>query len=204
MCMPKPPKDNSAKIAREQEAARQTRITQGQGNIDQNFSQFNDPYFAGLSNDYSSYYTPQLEKQYSDANQNLTYKLARSGNAESSTANKQFGDLLEAYNTQRRSVADNALAAGNSARSNVENQKASLYSLNSSSADPSLVASRAAAAATGLRQPQTFSPLGNLFAGFINSSANSAALNNQAGGFNNNDDLPGYNWNSSGSGRTVN
>ena len=55
MCTSKPPKDNSAQIARQQEAERQARIAEGQTAIDTSFGNFNDDFFQGYQDQYTNY-----------------------------------------------------------------------------------------------------------------------------------------------------
>lgn len=174
---PAPVVDNSAEIARKQEEERQAAILEGKGRIDTAFSRFTPEYYGGIKQSYLDYYNPQLEKQYKDALENLTYSLARSGNALSSTSSEQKGDLFGAYEDKRREITDRAAQAAANARAQVESQKSNLYGLNSSSADPALAASRASAAAVDLEAPQTYSPLGDVFASFINTAANANNLN---------------------------
>ena len=76
MCSKKPKKDKSAEIARQEEAKRQARIAQGQRGIDSAFSGFNDEFYGNYGKQYSDYYNPQLNDQYSDAVKRLTLQLA--------------------------------------------------------------------------------------------------------------------------------
>lgn len=179
MCLkPKIPKDNSAEIARQQEEARAAKIREGQSAIDSKFdSQFNDPYFSNIESGYLDYYNPQLQEQYDDAVKQLTYSLARSGNAESTTNNEQFGKLEQKQLEARTKIADDAKAASAKARGDVAQQRSSLYSLNNSAADPNQAASQAAQAALQLAQPQSYSPLGSIFSSLINTGGNIAAVN---------------------------
>lgn len=181
MCLsPKTPKDNSAAIARQQEEERQGKIKQGQTAIDDTFKSFDDNYYGGISKNYSDYYNPQIDDQYKEALDKLTFQLGRQGILQSTAANDKFGKAKETYDTARTDVANRALNASQEAKSNVENQRNSLISLNTSSADPSLISSRASAAAAGLNTTPVYSPIGNVFAGLIDQGANQVALQ-QAG-----------------------
>ncbi len=179
MCFPKPPKDNSAELARANEEARQAKIREGQKAIDDTFgATFNDAYFDKRAKDYEDYYNPQLLQQFEDAQKELTFQTARSGNGESTAANELFARLEKKRQEAATQVANDALAAKGKARSDVEAQKSSLYSLNNASADPTQAASQAGAAALALNQPVSFSPLGAIFAGLINAGGTAAAVNN--------------------------
>lgn len=205
MCIPKPPKDNSAEIARQQEEARQAKVTEGQKSIDDTFGQFNDDYYGNINKGYSDYYNPQLDQKYKDAVEKLTYQLGRQGILQSTAADKRFGEAKEQYDLTRTDVANRALSAEQEVKSNVENQKNSLISLNTSAADPSLISSRASASAAGLNSAPVYSPIGDIFAGLINQGANQVALQ-QAGyqGFGLPLPKPQYNIGGTGTGSVVN
>jgi len=178
MCMsnPKQPVDNSAQLAREAEAARQARITQGTGSIDNAFNSYNDDFYNQYQNDYSSYYQPQLEDQYSDARERLTLNLAKTGNLTSSTGADQFGDLKTKYNDRNTGITNEALDAANALRGNVDSRKSMLYADNRSAADPGFTEEAAAKAASSL-QPTAFnSPLADTFSDFFNNIGNAAGV----------------------------
>lgn len=176
MCGGKP-KDNSAEVARQQEAERQGKIRAGQQSIDDTFGQtFTDDYYAGLTNDYEEYYNPQLSSQYEDALKELTFQTARTGNAESTAANELFAKAEKQRADAATKITNDALAATGRAKSDVAAQKSNLYSLNNAAADPTQASSQATQAATQLNQPQSYSPLGSVFASLINSGGNYAAV----------------------------
>jgi hypothetical protein len=183
MCLPKPPKDNSAEIARQQEEARAAKIREGRAGIDSTFdSTFNDDFYNARTKDYQDFYNPELATQYEDAVKNMTFQLARSGNAQSSTNNEQFAKLEKARADAAAKIANDALAATGALKSNVAGQRSNLYTLNNSAADPTQAASQAAQAALQLNQPQSYSPLGSVFASFIQNGGNAAAINNATTG----------------------
>lgn len=180
MCLgAKPPKDNSAEIARQNEAARQAKIVAGQQGIDDTFGKtFTDEYYGGLTKNYEDYYNPQLATQYDDALKELTYQTARSGNAESTAANELFAKLEKQKQDAATKIANDAIASTGKAKSDVAAQKSNLYSLNNAAADPTQAASQAAQAALQLNQPVSYSPLGSIFASLIQTGGNAAAVNN--------------------------
>lgn len=199
MCMGgKAPKDNSAEIARQQEEARQQRIQQGQSQIDQQFSQFNDPYFNQYQNDYTAYYTPQLDRQFQDAKRKTVLGLHRSGNFSGSAGAGKIGDLTRAYGDNRALLANNALSAVNDLRGRIESTRNDLYGQNRASADPSAAASQAAAQVGYLGAPPSYSPLGDLFGNLV--STVSTGLAAERAGY------PGFStglFSNGGSGRVV-
>lgn len=183
MCFsPSIPKDNSADLAAQSEATREANIKQGQGNIDQAFTQFDDPYYQNISKSYTDYYNPQLDQQYKDALNKLTLNLGQQGILQSSEADRQIKELQQADDAQKQAVASNALNAANSAKQQVAQQKNTLYQLNNTAADPSQAASLAATAASSAVSTPTYSPLANAFAGLVNQGSNAFALQGNSGG----------------------
>lgn len=170
------PHDNSAELARAEEAARQARIKTGQEAIDNSFGAFDDNFYNKISTDYKNYYNPQLDSQYTDAMKNLTLKLASSGNLTSSYGADAMAKLRQKYAEQQGYVADQALAAANNLRTSVASTKNQLYSQNQTAADPSLASEQAIAATANLQAPQTFSPLGDLFSSFLSNVGTNAGL----------------------------
>jgi curved DNA-binding protein CbpA len=169
MCAPDaPPQDNSAAIARQQAAERESKIRTGQGEIDKAFSIFDPAYYDTFSKTYTDYYNPQVDKQFGDARQGLKYNLARKGMQDSTPGQNAFGDLIDSYGQKREQVAANAKDATNALRTDVETNKGDLYSQNTASADPSLSAASAVSRAGSLQSTPSFSPLGDLFGGLVN------------------------------------
>lgn len=179
MCTPSPPKDNSAEIARQEEAARQERIAEGKTAIDNEFAQYNDDFYNQYQTDYTSYYDPQLNDQYADARKDLTLQLAKQGQLTSSVGANQMADLEEHYNTQKLGLTGQATDATNSLRSSVDSRLSQLYSDNRASADPGSATALAASAAQALQPSAPTSPLANVFGDFFSNLGNAAAINNQ-------------------------
>lgn len=178
MCGSKPKKDNSAEIARQEEAKRQARIAEGQTGIDQAFAGFDDPFYSGYQQQYSGYYAPQLDTQYSDAVKRLTLQLAQTGNLTGSTGADQLSKLRQSYDSQKVALSNQALEATNALRGNIDNKKSQLYADNRAAADPGSAASAAASAAQYLQPNAPTSPLANVFADFFSNLGNTAAISN--------------------------
>jgi hypothetical protein len=166
-----PPKDNSAELARKREEERQANIRAGRARIDDTFATFDDAYFNDYSDAYTGHYFPQLEDKYEDARRKLALQLSGSGRLNSSAGAKSFGDLTEAYSQNRTQIADQALAAANALRGDVESARSDLYSQNTASADPSAAASSALARVSVLDRPPAYNPLGDIFASFLDTAA---------------------------------
>lgn len=113
---------------------------------------------------YNDYYMPQLDKQYEDANKNLTYDLARAGLLRSSAAADTQSDLARqnAENTAMvKSQGDQGVAALkqkiNSAKQDAINQ---LYATE----NPDVAANQAMSSIRTIQNTQPdYSPLGDMF-----------------------------------------
>lgn len=166
--------DNAAAQARADENARQARINSGMATINQDFAGFNDPFYAGISKAYTNYAEPQVDQQYKNAHDNLTFGLARGGLLKSSVANQKFADLDQDYNNQRLGVADQAKTQANQQRAQVENSRSNLVNQLQATADPSAAASAAVGQAKILNTANAFSPIGTLFQNATAGLANAA------------------------------
>lgn len=178
MCKPSKPKDNSAEIARQEEAKRQGRIAEGQTGIDQAFAGFNDDFFNNYGTTYTGYYMPQLDDQYKDAVKRLTLQLAQSGNLTGSVGAQQMADLQKYFDTQKLAVNNQAQTAIQGLRSNIDNRKSQLYADNRAAADPGSAAAAASSAVTALQPTAPSSPLANVFGDFFSNLGNVAAIQN--------------------------
>lgn len=174
-----PPQDNSAALARQQATEREAKITQGKSSIDNAFGVFDPAFYDKYTKAYTDNYNPEVDRQFGVAKQQLEYGTARRGVQDSTQGQKEFGDLTRDYTGQRTNIASQAIDATNKLRGTVDSQKGDLYAQNSASADPSLSALQATTSANSLTTPGSYSPLGNVFAGAINSGAQ--YLNNQRG-----------------------
>ncbi|WP_137389145.1 hypothetical protein [Rhodoligotrophos defluvii] len=192
------------KAAEQAEIERQQKIKEGQALIDQAFGGFDDSFFNNYLNTYTGYYFPELDSQFTSAQDQLMAALAGRGMMTSSYGATKTGDLLEEYNKQKTQIANQAQDAANQLRGQIEDSKSNLYALNQSSADPAAINARALAEATAIKAPTAFTPLGQVFAsvlqpftGYMQAAQNSpgAAYRSSYGGTG-----PVY---GSGSGRVV-
>lgn len=138
--------------------------------------QFGDDFYKKLGDNYTNYAQPQLDRQFGDAQKQLTYSLARGGNLDSSTRGFQEGQLKTLYDTNTRAVKDTALNNTNDARNNVESARADLIRTLNTSGDAEGATSSALARANSLSQPQGYSPLGQMFSTFTAGLGTQAAL----------------------------
>lgn len=168
--------DGGAAQARADEQARQDRIRQGTETIDDIFGQFDDNFYTGRRSAYLDYATPQLQDQYTDAQKQLAFALDRAGTTDSSIRAAREAELSKLYDTNLRAVTDEALSYENSARNNVEQSRSNLLTTLQSTADANAAAQQAQNQAASLTQPDTYSPLAQLFTTFTNQLGNQAAV----------------------------
>ncbi|WP_424360992.1 hypothetical protein [Methylocystis parvus] len=153
-----------AKQQQQQELLRQIGIQQGTGAINSLFDkQFTDDFFNGRRQAALNYYMPQLDQQYSDAQKQLTYALARAGGSQSSAAAQQQGDLQQKYSTNRQQIADQANNLATGARNNVESARANLIAMLNTTGDTQGALNSARASMASLSAPDAYSPLADLF-----------------------------------------
>ncbi len=136
----------------------------GQYGISENTTPWVDNLADTYLKAYNDYYMPQLNQQYTDANKNLTYDLARAGLLRSSAAADTQSDLARqnAENTAMvKSQGDQGVAALkqkiNSAKQDAINQ---LYSTE----NPEVAANQALSSIRTIQNEQpNYSPLGDMF-----------------------------------------
>lgn len=178
---------NEAKMARQDEQARQERIRQGTTEINRIFDGnseevqgvfggFNDDFFNNRRQAFIDYASPQLNDQYSDAQKELTFALARGGNLDSSMRGQQTADLQKQYDLANQQIADQAISYEKDARNSVEDARSNLIATLNATGDVQGAVNSSLARATALSQPQAFSPLANLFADFTAGLGTQAAL----------------------------
>lgn len=165
------PKDTGAAEARVEAGEREAKIRAGQSNIDRAFGVFDPRYYDQFKKSFTDYYNPQVDKQFGDARQGLKYNLARAGTTNATVGQNKFGDLIQGYGQKREEIAAGASDASNKLRGSVDAAKGDLYAQNTASADPSLATISATSRAGALQTPPSFSPLGDVFGGLVNSGA---------------------------------
>lgn len=156
-----------AAVAKAQQQAeeenRQERVRQGQAGIDLAFSQYGPEYYDKYKTDYVAAQTPQVEDQYARAKDKAIAALAGRGILKSSIAGNTFADIEKTRADALGDVANQASDATNALRTSTEKAKTDLYSLNTSSTDPSAIAARAIGEASAFAAPPTTSRMGELF-----------------------------------------
>jgi hypothetical protein len=171
---------NEARLAREQEEARQAEIRQGRERINTTFGQFDDNFFAGRRQAFQDYAMPQLDQQFGDASRDLTFDLTRSGLNNSSVRGEQSGRLQRLYDENRQQVDNEALSREQQARNAVEGARGNLIGLLQTTGDAQGAANQALTRASMLSAPEPFSPLGQMFNSFTQTLGTQAALERSA------------------------
>jgi len=156
--------DGGAAQARADEQARQDRIKQGVGNINQKFDKFDDGFFKGRGQAYTNFATPQVNDQYKQVSDQLAFSLARTGLDQSSEKARQGGVLMRDNALARQTLAEGATTEATKARQAVEDQRNALISQVNMTADPEMAAQNALRSAGIMEQQQAFNPVANLFA----------------------------------------
>ena len=125
---------------------------------------FDDNFYNSYRQKVLDYYQPDEAKQYSEAQRDLTYNLARAGTLQSSTAADKQGDL--AYNDalQKANIVANANQQTGQLQSQIQANKESLINQLYATDDPTLTANLAesSAKASQLQDP-TLTPAAALF-----------------------------------------
>ncbi len=154
----------NAFTAQQQEADRQSRIKQGMSRIDGAFKGFDDNYFRDYATATNEYNMPQLDTQYKDTKDELTYRLARAGTLNSSMAATNTAKLAKDYDTNRATVLAQGDQAAANLRSRVASEKQALTSQLYSTSDPDLASNSALTASKNLGNDQpSYSPLAQMF-----------------------------------------
>lgn len=154
----------NAFVAQQQEADRKSRILQGMSRIDGAFKGFDDNYFRNFATSTNEYSMPQEEKQYKDAQNELTYRLARAGTLNSSMSATNTADLAKQNALNRATVLQQGDQAAANLRSRVASEKDALINQLNSTSNPDLAANNALTASKNIGQDQpSLSPLSQMF-----------------------------------------
>jgi hypothetical protein len=166
-----------AKQARRAEDERQSEIRSGTNKTNYIFDkQFDPAFFAKQSKAYTDYATPQLEDQYKDTGEALTYDLARRGLTDSSVRGEKTADLTKLYTLSKQDITGKAREFSTDAKNRVEDARADVIGQLQATGDAKGAASSALARADALSKPPAYSPLENLFVDFTDALGTQAGL----------------------------
>ena len=133
-------------------------------------------FFQNIENAFVDYARPQVDNQFNDAREQLTYALARNGTLDSSVRGENTADLQRDYDLQLQNVRDQARGYATEARNNVERARADLITNLQVTGDATGAANAALNRASALATPPSYSPLGQLFTDFTAGLAQQAAF----------------------------
>lgn len=153
----------AAARARADEEARQARVKAGTAAVNDTFSKFDDSFYKKRADEYSAFATPEAARQYKDANRDLMFNLARSGNLASSERARQMGIVDRERDMAAMKIADKGQEYANQARQQVEQNRTDLINQTLASGDDSLAANQARQRVGMLSSSPAFEGLGSLF-----------------------------------------
>ncbi len=166
-----------AERARADEEARQGEIRAGTGSINKVFDKnFDKKFFQKQQTNYLDFAKPQLNKQYGEAGDQLSYDLADRGMLDSSTKGEKTADLGELYETNRQAMIGKAKEFGTDAKNNVEDARTGLIHTLQATGDAEGAAKGALNRAGALSRPPAYSPLEDLFMSFTSTLGQQAGL----------------------------
>lgn len=160
-----------SQAARNDDFARRTRIDTGMFQIDKAFEPYNDAYYRDYEKKYIDASRPDLDKQQRDANEDVLFGLARSGNTKSSIAAKSYGDVVDKRAQTDLQVADAARGASADQRSSIEATRANLVNQLNSTANDVAAANAARTEAMIANRAPVYSPITNAFSEITNQFA---------------------------------
>lgn len=129
---------------------------------------FGKDFYDKRTQDYLNFAMPQLQEQASQAEKNLTFKLANQGLTESGAADTLNLSLLNEINRQASGVASTGVQQAQDLQKQIEQQRSNLISQLEASADPGSATSQALSTAAQFSAPSVFQPVGNMFGNWAN------------------------------------
>jgi len=137
-------------------------MTTGLGQINSQFSGFDDRYYKGLQDNYLSYANPQIQQSQERAQTGLRSALANKSKLKSSTDAAQQGELANTYGGIFRDAQSKSLDYANQQRNQVlaakQNSIAQMYG----SESPDVGLQAASGAVGALQTGPAFEPISSL------------------------------------------
>lgn len=153
-----------AEQQRADEEARQARIRDGMTRVEDIYdTNFDDSYFTGIRDGYLDYANPQLDQQFGDAREGLTFALSRAGLLDSSVRGEKAADLQREYDTSLTDIRNQAVDYESQARSRVEDSRSDVVRTLQATGDADAAVNSALARSEALATPPAYTPLGQLF-----------------------------------------
>lgn len=183
MLTPDETASNASKTARDAESNRQNRLSQGAIDLNNLFQQYGDTVSQQARDSYVASQMPDVQDNYNKNKNQSIYDSFRKGTSQSSSSAKNLSSLFEDYNRSRANVLNNAVSAGNQARSNVDSIRNNVYGSLQNTVNPQAQAQTGMSNLINYTRPQNFSPLAALFEDTLGGVANAAGAQSQ--GYNN-------------------
>lgn len=154
-----------AERARIKEEERQGRIKSGMTKIEQAFGNM-QPMLDDRAQTQRDYYLPQLDRQFADAKDDITFALSRAGLGTSSVAGEKQADLSEKFALKRGEIESDIAADISNTKNRINQSKSQLESTLRATGDDTAAQNNALASAVNFRQEiPTMSELGDIFYG---------------------------------------
>lgn len=151
--------------ARAEEEARQARIAGGLADIEEIYAAPSD-ILDQRRQAMEEFYFPQLDNQFGDARDSLTYALARAGTLNSSMAANRQSDLAQDNALQRGSILSQISSDLANTQGQMNQQRATIEGGLRASGDATAAVNQALQSMATFRQDTpTLSPIGPVFAG---------------------------------------
>lgn len=112
---------------------------------------------------YMDFANPQLDRQFGDAREGLTFALARQGQTQGSIAGERRADLETDYGERQQDVAQTGQDYANRAKQDLAAQKQNAYQMLTATANPGATTAAARSSLAALRDTPALTPLGTLF-----------------------------------------
>jgi hypothetical protein len=149
-------------------AQQQAGVAQGTQAVNQAFSGFTPQFYQGRTQAYINAAEPQLQNQYQNTLQNLTYRLGNQGLTNSSAGNYLGNQLNQYTNQQQQNIGNQAYAATQGLEQQVANSQNQILGQLSASYNPTIASQQALNAAANFATPSPAPAIGNLFQDWTN------------------------------------
>jgi hypothetical protein len=162
---------------------------------------FDDDFYDQRRDAYLHYANPEVDKQFGDSLEDLTFALSRAGTLNSSTAVDRNTDLERQHGDARRRIADAAEDQSTQARAAVSDERSRLMQLIHATGDPAASLAGVGDVLQTLRANPVYDPIGPVFQNVTAGIGNFAQGQRYADAQRRVDDL--FRTPSQGSARTV-
>jgi hypothetical protein len=170
-----------AEAARVAEEKRLSDIAAGRTAIEDNFGQFNDPYYQGIEDSFTNFQMDDLNAKYGKALGTLISELSRTGQLRGATRNRGIDALKQSYDSNKGLISDAASQLSSDQRARVGAAQEALYSSNEATPGSGITSSAARAQELMASTPNQFTKLANILID-PNNFANVAGTKASGGG----------------------